>query len=68
MKKYEFTQHPFKVTLEFDDQWLASFGVGEAEMKEIADEWNKQLKPIAIALHAAAEQKKASEEMKGGDR
>ena len=68
MKKYEITQHPFKITIEFDDEWLAPLGIGEPEMQEIVDEWNKQFKPIAIALHAAVEQQKASEEMKGGDR
>lgn len=68
MKKYEITQHPFKLTVEFDDEWLAPLGIGEAEMQEMIDGESQQLKKIAVALHAALEQQKASEEMKGGDR
>ena len=63
MKKYEITQHPFKLAVEFDDEWLATLDMGEAEMQEIIDELSKQFKRIAVVLHASAEQKKASEGM-----
>lgn len=65
MKQYTITQHPFKATLEFDDQWLARFGIGETEMQEIADGMDKQLKEIAVTLHALAAQQDASENMNG---
>lgn len=65
MKQYTITQHPFKATLEFDDQWLARFGIGETEMQEIADGMDKQLKEIAVTLHALAAQQDASEKMNG---
>lgn len=65
MKQYTITQHPFKATLEFDDQWLARFGIGETEMQEIADGMDKQLKNIAVTLHALAAQQDASEKMNG---
>lgn len=63
MKQYTTTQHPFKATLEFDDQWLARFGIGETEMQEIADGMDKQLKNIAVTLHALAAQQDASKVM-----
>ena len=65
MKQYTITQHPFKATLEFDDQWLARFGIGETEMQETADGIAEQLKQIAVALHALAAQQEASEKMNG---
>lgn len=65
MKQYTITQHPFKATLEFDDQWLARFGIGETEMQEIADGMDRQLKKIAVTLHALAAQQEASENMNG---
>lgn len=65
MKQYTITQHPFKATLEFDDQWLARFGIGETEMQEIADSMDGQLKKIAVTLHALAAQQDASEKMNG---
>lgn len=65
MKHYTITQHPFKATLEFDDQWLTRFGIGETEMQEIADSMDGQLKKIAVTLHALAAQQDASENMNG---
>lgn len=63
MKQYTITQHPFKATLEFDDQWLTRFGIGETEMQEIADSMDGQLKNIAVTLHALAAQQDASKVM-----
>lgn len=63
MKQYTITQHPFKATLEFDDQWFARFGIGETEMQEIADSMDGQLKSVAVGLHALAAQQEASEKM-----
>lgn len=65
MKQYTITQHPFKITIEFDDQWLVRLGIGEPEMQEITDGIGQQLKKIAVALHALAAQQDASENMNG---
>lgn len=63
MKQYTITQHPFKLTIEFDDQWLVRFDIGEPEMQEITDDIGQQLKKIAVALHAFAAQQDASRAM-----
>ena len=44
MKQYTITRHPFKITIEFDDQWLVRFDIGEPEMQEIADGLDEVLK------------------------
>lgn len=62
MKQYTITQHPFKATLEFDDQWLVRFDIGEPEMQEIADGLDDVLKKRAVTLHALAAQQDASRE------
>ena len=63
MKQYTITQHPFKFIIEFDDQWLVRFDIGEPEMQEITDGIGQQLKKIAVTLHALAAQQDASRAM-----
>lgn len=63
MKQYTITQHPFKLTIEFDDQWLVRFNIGEPEMQEMADGIAGQMKKIAVTLHALAAQQDASRAM-----
>lgn len=65
MKHHTITQHPFKITIEFDDQWLSRLGMGEPEMQEIADGLDDVLKKRAVTLHALAAQQDASENMNG---
>lgn len=65
MKQYTITQHPFKLIIEFDDQWLVRFDIGEPEMQEIADGLDDVLKKRAVTLHALAAQQDASENMNG---
>lgn len=65
MKQYTITQHPFKLIIEFDDQWLVRFDIGEPEMQEIADGLDDVLKKRAVTLHALAAWQDASENMNG---
>lgn len=66
MKQYVITQHPIKLTLEFDDEWLHPLGIDEDDMENITKQWESQIKTVAVALHSFKAQKDASEAMKGG--
>lgn len=57
------TVHPFKLTIEFDDEFLGQIGIGQKEIDEIAEELENQMKPICIAMHGAKAQMDASNEM-----
>lgn len=66
MKQYEITQHPIKLTLELDDEWLRSIDVEDSDMDGMANEWEKTTKQVALALHSIKAQKDMSDSMKGG--
>ncbi len=65
MKTYTITQHPIKLTIKLDDEWLRSIGVDADDMDELAQEWESQLKEATLPLHALKAQMDASEKMKG---
>lgn len=66
MKKYVIRQHPIKLTLEFDDEWLRPLGIDDDDMENIAKQWESEIKTVTVALHGFKAQKDSSEAMKGG--
>lgn len=64
MKQYEITQHPIKLTLELDDDFLHTIGVDDSDMDDMAAEWETNIKQVAVQLYLVKSQMEASEKMK----
>lgn len=58
-------QHPFRVIIEVDDTFAESFGIDESDMAALASEWDKELKAVAIQLHAIKAQREGTKAMEG---
>lgn len=67
MKKYVIAQHPIKLTVELDDEWMRTVGIEDSDMDGMINEWEGTIKDVSMALYNIKMQKEASEAMKGGD-
>lgn len=63
MKTYTITQHPIKLTLELDDEWLHGAGVKDQDMDDMAAEWEENIQQVSRTLYAVKAQIEASEKM-----
>lgn len=63
MKTYTITQHPIKLTLELDDEWLHGAGVKDQDMDDMAAEWEENTQQVSRTLYAIRAQIEASEKM-----
>ncbi|MDE6234282.1 MAG: hypothetical protein K2M56_00845 [Muribaculaceae bacterium] len=67
MKKYVIAQHPIKLTVELDDEWMHTVGIEDSDMDGMINEWEGTIKDVSMALYNIKMQKEASEAMKGDD-
>ena len=66
MKKYVIAQHPIKLTVELEDEWMHTVGIEDSNMDEMIEEWSGTIKDVSMTLYNIKMQKEASEAMKGG--
>ena len=59
MKQYEITQHPIKLVVELDDDFLHTIGVDDSDMDDMAAEWETNIKQVAVQLYLVKSQMEA---------
>ena len=64
MKTFEIKEHPFKVTLEVDDDFLKGIEeVSDKDMEDMVEAARESLHDVAVELYRLKAQKEASEKM-----
>lgn len=67
MKQYVIAQHPIKMSLEFDNEWMNALGIADSNIDEMVEEWEGVIKRVSMYMYNEKARKDASEAMKGGD-
>lgn len=67
MKQYVIAQHPIKMSLEFDNEWMNALGIADSNIDEMVEEWEGVVKQVSKYMYNEKARQDASEAMKGGD-